>query len=110
MGNKMIIKEESKETYQSLKDGIKELMPEIEVKLLKEDINLFNLGFRSYIPCDIEIIATDDQIDELMDMIIQFEVDAYDTPNGKEPKETDKNYIKYKKYNWIYSLLKSRCL
>ena len=106
----MIIKEESIETYQALKDGIKELIPEIEVKLLKEDINLFNLGFRSYIPCDIEIIATYEQIDELMDKIIQFEVDAYDTPNGREPKETDENYIKYQRYSWIYSLLKSRCL
>lgn len=100
----MIIKEESKETYQYLKDYIKELMPEIEVNSLKEDINLFNLGFRSYIPCEIEIIATDDQIDELMEMIIQFEVDAYDTQNG-EPKETDENYIKYQRYSWIYSLL-----
>ena len=100
----MIIYNEAKETYQYLKDYIKELIPEIEVKLLKEDINLFNLGFSSHIPCDIEIIATDDQIDELMDMIIQFEVDAYDTPNG-EPKETDESYIKYKRYSWIYSLL-----
>ncbi len=101
----MIINDESKETYQCLKDYIKELIPEIEVKLLKEDINLFNLGLSNYIPCDIEIIATDVQIDELMDMIIQFEVDAYDTPNGCEPKETDESYIKYQRYSWIYSLL-----
>lgn len=105
MGYMMIIKEESKEIFQALKDCINELKPEIEVKLLKEDINLFNLGFRSFIPCDIEIIATDNQIDELMDMIIQFEVNAYDTPNGIEPKETDENYIKYQKYGWIYGLL-----
>ncbi|MDD2371639.1 MAG: hypothetical protein PHQ32_06540 [Firmicutes bacterium] len=101
----MIIKEISIEKYQKLKDQIKELKPEIEVNLLEKDTNLFKLGFSDYTPCDIDIKATKEQLDDLLDMILMFEIDAYDTSDDDEPTEIDESYINYQRYGWIYNFL-----
>ena len=97
-------------TYFKLKKCIEELIPDINVNLITTDPALYELGFSKEIMCTIDIEATDDQIEELKDICYQFEIDAFNTPDGSDPPLTDPNYIKYEKYTWIadwlYSVLR----
>ncbi|NCC16948.1 MAG: hypothetical protein EOM28_11525 [Clostridia bacterium] len=83
------------ETYELLKERIAEIAPEIQVDLITSDENLFKLGFTDRIPCVVEIVATEDQINRLIDLCYDFEASGYDFPE-KSPE-----YIKYKRYAWI---------
>lgn len=99
-GVKMIC-EMNIDMYESLKECLSELNSEIEVSLLSSDPMLQKLGFSEKIPCTVDVRATKEQIDKLSDMIIDFEISAYNTPDGSEPKESDEDYQKFCKYGWL---------
>lgn len=83
------------ETYKLLKERIAEIAPEIQINLISSDENLFKLGFTDRIPCIIEIVATEDQINRLIDLCYDFENYGFDSP------ENSPEYIKHKRYTWI---------
>lgn len=93
------------ETYYKFKKSISEIYPQLTVKLISQDPMLKNLGFIDKVPCEIELYATDEQFDELWNRVLQFEIDAYNTPDGENPPENDPNYILYCKYQWLESFL-----
>lgn len=94
-----------KKTYIKLKECIAEIAPDIKVEFITEDVNLYNLGFVKNIPCSINIIASEKRIEELINICIQFEIDAFNTLDGEYPKESDEAYKKYIRYAWIYDIL-----
>ena len=94
------------DTYEKLKACLSEIYPQIEVKLISQDPMLKNLGFVDYIPCEIELCGTEEQIGDLENMIIGFEIDAYST-HDDYPKPDNPLYIKHLKYDWIANLLYS---
>ncbi len=57
--------ETDNETYKKLKERIAEIMPEINVRLVSEDKMLRNLGFVDFLPCTIELQATEKQLEKL---------------------------------------------
>ena len=93
------------QTYLKLKAQLSEICPQIEVKLISQDPKLKELGFSDYIPCEIELCGTDAQIEELEDMIFNFETDAFNTSDEAYPPLDDHNYILYSKYGWIANLI-----
>ena len=91
-------------TYESLKECLSEIYPQVEVKLLEKDTALRDLGFVDYIPCIVELVATDEQIEEIIDMGHQYEIDAYNTETGDDPLPGDPNYRLYLKYGWLQGI------
>ena len=63
-------------TFQRLTKCLAEIYPQATVELLASDPALRDLGFVHEIPCTIEIHATQEQINEIKEMAIQFEIDA----------------------------------
>jgi 8-oxo-dGTP diphosphatase len=80
------------------------LFPEIEVNIVRQDENLFLLGFAEDIPVEIEVKASQEKIDEIIDVCYQFETDVYNTPRAF-PDENGDDRQKYIKYTWIADFL-----
>ena len=68
------------------------------------DEQLYNLGFSKTIPCIVELNATEETIEEASDIAIGYEINAYNTPDGRYPPSDDEDYILYEKYGWIWDL------
>jgi hypothetical protein len=93
------------DNYKRLKTCLSEIYPEVEVKLISSDPMLKELGFVDKVPCQVEVCATKEQIDEIRNMAIDFEVMAFNTPDGDYPKDNDEDYIKYARYGWLFDFL-----
>lgn len=66
---------------------------------------LKELGVVETVPCKIGLNITKEQRDEMLDMVLQFEIDAFNTLDGKEPSENSVEYKNYCKYNWLLDFL-----
>lgn len=97
-----MIYETDLDTYEKLKVCLFELFPEIEVKLITSDPMLKSLGFVDKVPCQVEVCATKEQIEEICDMAIDLEVIVYSTTDSYYINENDENYKKYIRYAWLY--------
>ncbi|MDP4133363.1 MAG: hypothetical protein Q8882_05065 [Bacillota bacterium] len=93
------------ETYLRLKQCLSEIYPQVEVTLLKSDPMLKKLGFVETVPCKIELNITKAQRDKIRDMVLQFEINAFNTIDGKYPPENSMEYKNYYKYGWIFDFL-----
>lgn len=91
--------------YLRLKKCLSEIYPQVEVKLISSYPILKKLGFVDKVPCQIEVCATEEQIQEIRDMAIDFEVAAYDGPDNYYPDEKDEAYQKYVRYGWLFDFL-----
>ena len=69
-------------TFQRLTKCLAEIYPQATVELLASDPALRDLGFAHEIPCTIETHATQEQINEIKEMAIQFEIDAINSADG----------------------------
>ena len=79
----------------------------IEIVSVIKDEPLYKLGFSDYIPCIVEINATDKAIDEASEIANDYEINAFNTPNSKYPSSDNEEYKLYKKYRWIWDLFNS---
>lgn len=94
----MLIKDIPKKDCLKLKECIGELMPSVKVNLIAEDTNLHKLGFTNEIMCTVELNLSDEQREELIEMCIDFETDAFMYEPVDEQSEAYKNYVRY---SWI---------
>jgi len=90
-------------TYELLVKCLSELNPDIEVELIETDPALKNLGFVKEVPCTIEIKATDEQILEIEEMALDFEIEYLTDLDdagvtAQQRRESEKNY---KRYGWL---------
>lgn len=99
----MLIEIEDIKVYEQLKNDLLEIYPQVKIELLHVDKALFDLKISSTIPCTINIDATEEQIEEIMDRVMKFETDAFNTPDGSLPSDDNPDYLLYKKYGWIWS-------
>lgn len=84
-------------TFQRLTKCLAEIYPQATAELLASDPALRDLGFVHEIPCTIEVHATQEQINEIKEMAIQFEIDAINScPDNSEA------YLYYEKYGWLF--------
>ena len=87
-------------TFQRLTKCLAEIYPQATAELLASDPALRDLGFVHEIPCTIEVHATQEQINEIKEMAIQFEIDAINSADGTarttaKPIYTMKNMAGY---------------
>lgn len=95
----MII-ETTETTYLMLKECLNEIYPSIKVELISCDPALKALGFVKEVPCTIKVDATSQQLQDVLDLAIDFEVAAYNTPSGFDKKSEE--YRDYERYGWLY--------
>ena len=101
---------------------IKELCPECEIKIINEDINLYQLGLVEDVPCTLQIGLSRNELENLLEQINDMEVDAYSneeildkpynqlTIEEKEMRKSVENSIKeYGRYQCIKMFLQE-CL
>ena len=89
------------DTYIKLNKLLPEIWSGIQMRLLSCDYNLQRLGFVEKPPCCVEIELTRDEMDELLDKLMNFEVDVYMYDN-----ETDSPaYQDYCRYVWMWPVL-----
>ncbi|MBR0508814.1 MAG: hypothetical protein IJJ85_01720 [Clostridia bacterium] len=99
----MLIKDIPTENAKRLISAIEDLRPGMNVKVIAEDTALFDLGHSHFIPCSIEIEATEEEIDALVDEVYQMEADAWNfdekemiNPDiAKLQRELEEKYKKY---------------
>lgn len=87
--------------YLELKEYLEELYPQIEIRLISSDPMLKALGFVEKIPCTVEILATDEQIEEIQDKALSFELAVYYGNSDRYPNKNDPEYILYLKYECL---------
>lgn len=100
-----MIYETNLKIYYRLKECLSEIYPQVEVKLISADQMLQKLGFVDEVPCQVEVCASQSQLEEIRDMANDFEICAYNTPDGNYPNEDDENYKQYLRYGWLYDFL-----
>lgn len=99
----MQIKDIPKEHMDKLISAIADLRPAMHIRVISEDTALYQLGFVQYVPCLIEIDASDEEIEELVEEVQQMEIDAwnFDEHDLKKPevaklhKELKNKYYRY---------------
>ena len=93
--------------YIVLKEFIDINKLDIEILSVVVDKQLFNLGFVEKIPYVVELKATEEVIKNASEIAMDYEINAYNTPNGDYPSNDDENYKLYEKYGWIWDLFNS---
>ena len=106
----MIIYDIPKDRARKLIAAIADLRPNLSVNITTEDTTLYNLGLVDFIPCSVEIQATEEEIDDLVEDVFQMEADAYnfDDQELKNPavaKLQKELEIKYRKHSIIVACL-----
>ena len=88
----------TKQKADTIINAIEILGFEIECIISNMDINLYNLGFVDDIPCKLEINSSDEQEEEMLDMLDELEIAAR-VDNDKSAEE------KYQKVIELQTLL-----
>ena len=97
----------SEEELLLLEEFIEDNKLKIEIISVVKDESLYKLGFSAYIPCIVEINATEKAIEEASEIANDYEINAFDTSNSKHPSSDNEEYNLYKKYGWIWDLFNS---
>ena len=92
-----------KEHYDALQQFVREVYPQLKVTLVEVDEMLFNLGFSDKVPCIVKIEVTEEQVDEILDITMWYEINAFNNECDYN-YENDPDYILYEKYGWIWDL------
>lgn len=85
-------------TYENLVRCMSELYPNIKIELKSSDPMLARLGFVKEIPCEVDVQATEEQIENIMDDAIGFEAAAFNIDDEKS-----KEWKLYERYGWLWS-------
>jgi len=91
--------------YNQISVLLPDIWPNIKINLLVADENLEKLGFCKSAPCLMTIDLSENEYEQLLDELLQLEIDAYNTPDGRVPSDKDPNYIRYRKYGWMWDVL-----
>lgn len=92
--------------YQRLEKQLPDICPDVKFYLECSDENLVKFGFCDVAPCVVVFELDEDDFEKMLyDDLVQIEVDAFNTPDGKDPPEDDEYYQKYLKYGWMFDVL-----
>ncbi|MBQ4568560.1 MAG: hypothetical protein IJA62_00645 [Ruminococcus sp.] len=92
-------------SYNRIKTLLPEICPEVEFHLEYIDENLDKLGFCKSAPCFVAFELDEQGFNELIDTLSYIEIDAFNTPNGENPKSDSFAYHKYLKYGCLFDIL-----
>lgn len=92
-------------TYRELKQRLSEIHPEIELTLVSCDYALAALGFVDEPPCIVHFDMTEEELDDLLDDLMEYEIDAFQVDNGTQSAwEKTPEYQAYVKYGWMWNV------
>jgi len=89
------------DVYQRLKQCLFEIHPEIKLVLASCDYALASLGFVDQPPCVIHVDLTQEDMEQLLDELMDFEIASVDMP------EQSKEYQACVKYGWLWDIFYS---
>lgn len=106
----MLIKDMPKDRVNELISAISDLRPKMRVSVIAEDYALYQMGLIQYIPCTVEVEASEEEIFELLDEVEQMEIDSYNFDNNElnksEVKKLQRRLLdRYSKYAVIEAYL-----
>lgn len=93
--------EMDKDSYDTLQEFVREVYPQIKVSLVEADGMLFNMGFSDRVPCIVKIEVTEEQVNEILDITMWYEINAFNNECDYNYKN-DHDYMLYEKYGWIW--------
>ncbi len=91
-------------SFEDIKRALQEVYPSARPEHIVTDYVLKQLGFVDYPPCIFSLDMTWNEYEEMMDELMQLEIDAFNTPDGKMPAEDDPAYQRYGKYGWLWDM------
>ena len=100
----MLYIETNMASYETIRRSLDAVYPEAKTEHITTDHALKALGFIDYPPCVFSLDMTWDEYNRMMDELMQVEVDAFNTEDGKMPAEDDEYYQKYLEHGWLWDL------
>lgn len=91
--------------FQKIKNLLPDICPEVFFELKCQDHNLVNFGICDNAPCIVEFDLSIDDFYEILDLLNDLEIDAFNTNSGMDPEADDYAYKKYLKYGCLYNIL-----
>ena len=91
-------------SYESIRQSLDEVFPQAVTTYISTDTALKSLGFADAPPCVFSLDMTWSEFDDMMEALEQLEVDAFNTPDGLAPAETDEDYQRYLAHGWLWDL------
>lgn len=95
----MLLVETQISDFKTVQDCMNDLFPQIDLELIS-DYTL--LG--SSLPYSFTMSIRYSELDDIMEDLIQLEIDAFNTEDGKMPQPSNPCYLKYVKYGWLWDL------
>lgn len=95
----MLLIETKISDYKTVQERMKDLFPQIKLELIS-DFSLPGLE----LPYSFTMSISFSELDDIMDDLMQIEVDAFNTEDGKMPPQNDPLYLRYVKYGWLWDL------
>ena len=92
--------------YRRLEKQLPDICPDVKFYLESSDETLVKLGLSDIAPCVVVFELDEDAFEKMLyDELVQIEVNAFNTSDGKDPPEDDEDYQKYLKYGWMFDVL-----
>lgn len=95
----MLLIETKIRDFKAVQEHMRDLFPQINLDLIS-DISLPGIE----LPYSFTMSISYAELDDIMDDLMQLEVDAFNTGDGKMPPQNDPLYLKYVKYGWLWDL------
>ena len=91
--------------YLTISKLLPDVCPDVSFFLKEADHNLVKLGLCKSAPCVAMFILDNNQFNEMLDDLNDIEFEAFNTPHGVYPSESNPAYRKYLKYGCLYDIL-----
>ena len=104
-GEKLISLKMNLDDYNKVEKLLPDLRPDVAFFLKEVDHNLAKLCLCESAPCVVNFNLNEDEFQELLFTLDDIETEAFNTPNHREPSESDPAYQKYLKYGCLYGIL-----
>ena len=95
----------SRDDFDKINALFPEIFPDVVFSLKVQDDALVKLGFCDSAPCVVEFDITAREFYDILEELIDLEINAYNTSNGREPAKENPAYQKYLKYGCLYEIL-----
>ena len=101
----MIYLEMEKNLFDIVQCRLPDICPDVRFSLIVADEGLRTLQLSADTPCIVGFDLDANAFQKMLTALEQLEVDAYHTPDGKEPKRTDPDYQRYLTYGILWDIL-----
>lgn len=95
----MLLVETKLGDFKTVQELMNDLFPHIKLELIS-DVSLPWLE----LPYSFTMSISYSELDDIMDDLMQLEIDAFNTEDGKLPSPNDPLYLKFEKYGWLWDL------